>query len=114
MNTIRIVILISAALIVSPASNAQTVYETTNEEGVKEFSDQPSSGATEVEVSPNVVDTPAMPKFEPSPEPVKQEPVKATAPTSIEVTVEDDDDNGDLDRLRRREHKKREAESRHR
>ena len=97
--------------------NAQTIYESTDEDGVKEFSDQSSSDAKVIEVDPNVVDTPETPEFEPSKEPEKKEPVKATAPPSIEVEVEDDDDDGDFDRLRRREHREhraREAESRHR
>ncbi len=115
MNIVRIVILISTTLFASAALNAQTIYESTSEDGVKEFSDQPSSDAKVIEVDPNVVDTPETPKFEPSKEPEKKEPVKATAPTSIEVKVEDDD--GDFDRYRRRkhrEHRARETESRRR
>jgi hypothetical protein len=115
VNTVRIVILFSTTLLVSSVLNAQTIYESTSEEGVKEFSDQPSSGAKVIEVDPNVVDTPETPKFEPSKEPEKKEPVKATAPTSIDVKVEDDD--GDFDKLRRREQRERrahEAESRRR
>ena len=107
MNIDRIAMLFLSVLLVSPVSTAQTIYESTGEDGVKEFSDAPSSGATEVEVNPNVVDTPATPKFEPAPEPVKQEPAKAAAPTSIEVTVEDDDDDDDFHRWNRREHRRR-------
>jgi hypothetical protein len=115
VNIVRIVILISTTLFASVALNAQTIYESTSEDGVKEFSDQPSSEAKVIEVDPNVVDTPETPKFEPSKEPEKKEPVKATAPTSIEVKVEDDD--GDFDKVRRREHREHQeskAESRHR
>ena len=112
MRIDRITILFLSLLLVSPALNAQTIYETTGEDGAKEFSDQPSSGATEVEVDPNVVDTPETPKFEPSPEPEKKEPVQATPPTSVEINVEGDD--GDRNRLHRRERRAHEIESRRR
>ena len=62
MNFLKKFALLIITLAISFATNAAEVYEKVNKQGVAEFSDQPSSGSKEVNVTPNVVHTtPASP-----------------------------------------------------
>ena len=56
MNCNHRIMIFTAMLTISFAAGAQEVYESVDQQGVVEFSDQPAAGAREVEVSPNVVD----------------------------------------------------------
>lgn len=52
-QSMQLLILLSISMI----ANATEVYEKVNKQGVEEFSDQASPGATKVDVHPNVVHT---------------------------------------------------------
>lgn len=80
---------IGAVLIVLliPAATAQRVYQSTNEDGVVEFSDQPGSGANEVNVNPNVIETTPAPEVETYKRPEKKQPA-TPAPTVVESQTE--------------------------
>ena len=47
--------LIAAMITTSYTASAQDVYENVDQQGVVEFSDQPSTGARQIDVRPNVV-----------------------------------------------------------
>ena len=55
MNYKHKAMLIAAMITTSYTATAQEVYENVDQQGVVEFSDQPSSGAKQIDVRPNVV-----------------------------------------------------------
>ena len=56
MNYNHHIMIFTAIITISFAAGAQEVYESVDQQGVVEFSDQPTAGAKEVDVRPNVVD----------------------------------------------------------
>jgi len=82
--------------------SAQTVYESTNEQGVTEFSDQPSSGASEVTVNPNVVNVAPAPEIDTSRQPAKPQAAVKPDPGNVETQSTTVIYNNDKDRLRRK------------
>ena len=86
----RSLLLSTIAALVPLVLSAQTVYESTNEQGVTEFSDQPSSGASAVTVKPNVVETTPTPEIETYKRPEKKQAAAKSEPapsTETEYTV---------------------------
>ncbi|MGB5440356.1 MAG: DUF4124 domain-containing protein [Gammaproteobacteria bacterium] len=55
MNYKHKAMLIATMITTSYTATAQEVYENVDQQGVVEFSDQPSSGAKQIDVRPNVV-----------------------------------------------------------
>lgn len=80
----RSLLLSTIVALVPPALSAQTVYERTNEDGVVEFSDKPSSGASAVTVKPNVVETTPTPEIETYKRPEKKKVAASPAPTTVQ------------------------------
>ena len=80
MNTVCSTFLASIVLFAPAALSAQTVYQNTNEQGVVEFSDQPSEGASTRTVNPNVVDISSTPQSSTSQQPAKQQAAATPAP----------------------------------
>jgi hypothetical protein len=87
VNIIGNALAILAASIVPFTLNAQTVYESTNEQGVTEFSDQPSDGASAVKVNPNVIEAAPTPEIETYKRPEKKQ-AAATAESAPQVETE--------------------------
>jgi hypothetical protein len=56
MNYNHRLMIFAAMIAITCTAGAQEVYENVDQQGVVEFSDQPSSGAREIDVRPNVVD----------------------------------------------------------
>lgn len=65
----------------------EQVYKSTGSDGVVEFSDQPSSGAKTITVTPNVVTLPESPRFQPA---TKQAPEPTY--TSLTITAPQNDE----------------------
>jgi len=63
----HIIVILAAMITTSFTAGAQEVYKNVDQQGVVEFSDQPSSGAKAVDVRPNVVDVAPVKSIEPSP-----------------------------------------------
>jgi len=82
----RSLFLTTIAALVPLALSAQTVYESTNEQGVVEFSDQPSSGSSAVTVKPNVVETTPTPEIETYKRPEKKQAAATPAPAPSSQT----------------------------
>jgi len=83
MNARKLYLATIAALVPLVLS-AQTVYESTNEDGVVEFSDQPSSGSSAVTIKPNVVETTPTPEIETYKRPEKKQVAASPAPTTVQ------------------------------
>jgi hypothetical protein len=101
MGTIRRGLVVLLASIAPLTLSAQTVYESTSEEGVTEFSDQPSSGASPVTVNPNVVNIAPAPEIETTQQPTKQQAKPAPVP-QVETQTTTVIHTNDRDRLRRK------------
>jgi hypothetical protein len=67
MNCSHQIMILVAMITTSFSAAAQEVYESVDQQGVVEFSDQPGAGAREVDVRPNVVDVAPVPPVETSP-----------------------------------------------
>jgi len=76
MNFLKQFALLIIVLAISLAANAAEVYEKVNKQGTVEFSDQPSTGSKEINVTPNVVHT---------------TPASAEAPAAQSVTIRSSD-----------------------
>ena len=76
---------VSIALLAPVTLSAQTVYQSTDEQGVVEFSDQPSSGSSEVTVNPNVVDIAPTPTSNTSQQPKNKQTAATPAPAPAEI-----------------------------
>jgi hypothetical protein len=102
------IMIVAATITASFTTGAQEVYENVDQQGVVEFSDQPSSGAKPVDVRPNVVDVAPVKPIESSP---PDSPTGAAkAPTiSVQPEVIQEGVTGDYydDRERRPEREKR-------
>jgi hypothetical protein len=72
-----------AVLSFSAVASAETVYESTDDSGVVEFSGEPSADSVPVEVTPNVIDVTPPPASE-----VTAAPAAVTPPASTRQTVE--------------------------
>jgi len=66
MNYRQQIMIFTAIIASSFAAGAQEVYESVDQQGVVEFSDQPGSGAKEIDIRPNVVDVAPVKSGEPS------------------------------------------------
>ena len=66
MNYRQQIMIFTAIIASSFAAGAQEVYESVDQQGVVEFSDQPGSGAKEIDIRPNVVDVAPVKSVEPS------------------------------------------------
>ena len=66
MNNTHRIMICTAMLAGSFTAGAQPVYESVDQQGVVEFSDEPSTGAKEIDVRPNVVDVAPAPPLQPS------------------------------------------------
>jgi hypothetical protein len=73
-----------AALLFAAGTSAEKVYESTDESGDIDFSDQPSAGAEQIDVVPNVVHMPTPP---PAGE-ITTAPVVKTIPDNDSQTVD--------------------------
>jgi len=82
---IRSLLLTAIAAFVPLTPSAQTVYESTNEQGVVEFSDQPSSGSSKVTVQPNVVETAPVPKIDTYKRPEKKQAAAKPKPAASAI-----------------------------
>jgi hypothetical protein len=102
MGTIRRGLIVLFASIAPLTLSAQTVYESTSEEGVTEFSDQPSSGASPVTVNPNVVNIAPAPEIDTTQQPAKPQAAAKPAPGEVETQTTTVIHTNDRDRLRRK------------
>jgi hypothetical protein len=66
MNYNHHIMIFTAIITTSFAAGAQEVYESVDQQGVVEFSDQATAGAKEVDVRPNVVDVAPVAPVDPS------------------------------------------------
>ena len=79
------IMILAAMITTSFTAGAQEVYKNVDQQGVVEFSDQPSSGAKAVDVRPNVVDVAPVKPIEPSP---PESPTGAAKAPAISVQPE--------------------------
>jgi len=80
MSALHSIVLTCVVVLVPVASSAQTVYRSTDEQGVVEFSDQPNGGSSEVTVDPNVVKAAPVPEIETSQQAGKTQAATASEP----------------------------------
>lgn len=88
MNIVRNTLAAVMAAVVPFTLSAQTVYESTDEQGVVEFSDKRNEGASAVKVNPNVIESTPTPEIETYKRPEKKQAATTTEPApAAEVQV---------------------------
>jgi hypothetical protein len=91
MKSTKWLVLVLMWLTIAVNAGAEKVYESVDSKGNVEFSDQPGHGSKQINVTPNVVNTPPVPQgeFSTSPSPAPAGPKQSTGgPTAPVITEE--------------------------
>lgn len=110
MNSNHHILIFTAIITTSFAVGAQEAYESVDQQGVVEFSDQPTAGAKEIDIRPNVVDVVPLDQSQPasSTTGAAEKPAGSVQPEVVREGVDngyndyygDDENPGDASRER--------------